>query len=257
MKTESDKQITLGSLFDGIGGFPFCAVLSGIMPVWAAEVDPACVAVTKRRFPAMKHLGDVSKINGAKIPPVDIITFGSPCQDLSVAGERRGLKHSANGDAETTRSGLFMDAIRIINEMREATNGSYPSYIVWEKSKELSTPAVAEIFKPCWRRSQRPIFQFLQADDGQKREWFEGVEFALHGDCLTLNIGESPSEESVSTLSKVLEAIVPLKYFLSATACGGILRRAKKRNKPLPPLLQKALEEQADFLTEIQRKLAE
>lgn len=124
--------MTLGSLFDGIGGFPLCAVLSGITPVWAAEVDPACVAVTKQRFPTMIHLGDVSKINGAKIPPVDIITFGSPCQDLSVAGERRGLKHSANGDEETTRSGLFIDAIRIITEMREATNGSYPTYIVWE-----------------------------------------------------------------------------------------------------------------------------
>ena len=132
MKTESDKRLTLGSLFDGIGGFPFCAALSGITPIWAAEVDPACVAVTKQRFPNMKHLGDVSKINGAEIPPVDIITFGSPCQDLSVAGERKGLKHVDNGSDETTRSGLFIDAIRIVYEMREATNGRYPTYIVWE-----------------------------------------------------------------------------------------------------------------------------
>ncbi len=132
MKTESDKWLTLGSLFDGIGGFPFCAVLSGITPIWAAEVDPACVAVTKQRFPNMVHLGDVSKINGAEIPPVNIITFGSPCQDLSVAGERKGLKHVDNGSDETTRSGLFIDAIRIVYEMRKATNGRYPAYIVWE-----------------------------------------------------------------------------------------------------------------------------
>lgn len=132
MKTESSKHLTLGSLFDGIGGFPFCAVLSGITPIWAAEIDPACVAVTKQRFPNMKHLGDVSKINGAEIPPVDIITFGSPCQDLSVAGERKGLKHVDNGSDETTRSGLFIDAVRIVYEMREATNGRYPTYIVWE-----------------------------------------------------------------------------------------------------------------------------
>lgn len=132
MKTESGKELTLGSLFDGIGGFPFCAVLSGITPIWAAEVDPACVAVTKLRFPNMKHLGDVSKINGADIPPVDIITFGSLCQDLSVAGERKGLKHIDNGSDETTRSGLFIDAIRIVYEMRGATNGRYPTYIVWE-----------------------------------------------------------------------------------------------------------------------------
>lgn len=110
MITESDKRLTLGSLFDGIGGFPFCATLSGITPIWAAEVDPACVAVTKQRFPNMKHLGDVSKINGSEITPVDIITFGSPCQDLSVAGERKGLKHVDNGSDETTRSGLFIDA---------------------------------------------------------------------------------------------------------------------------------------------------
>lgn len=128
----SNNQLTLGSLFDGIGGFPFCAILSGVTPVWAAEVDPACVAVTKQRFPNMVHLGDVSKINGAEITPVDIITFGSPCQDLSVAGVRKGLKHSDNGDMETTRSGLFIDAIRIIYEMREATNGVYPAFIVWE-----------------------------------------------------------------------------------------------------------------------------
>lgn len=132
MKTESSKHLTLGSLFDGIGGFPFCAVLSGIIPIWAAEIDPACVAVTKQRFPNMKHLGDVSKINGTEIPPVDIVTFGSPCQDLSVAGERKGLKHVDNGGDETTRSGLFIDAVRIVYEMREATNGRYPTYIVWE-----------------------------------------------------------------------------------------------------------------------------
>lgn len=124
--------LTLGSLFDGIGGFPLCAVLSGITPVWAAEVDAACVAVTKQRFPGMLHLGDISKIDGAKIQPVDIITFGSPCQDLSVAGKRAGIKHIGSGDEETTRSGLFLEAIRIIYEMRNATNGQYPTFIVWE-----------------------------------------------------------------------------------------------------------------------------
>lgn len=127
-----EKEITLGSLFDGIGGFPFCAELSGIKPIWAAEIEPACVAVTKRHFPHMVHFGDVCKISGAEIPPVDIITFGSPCQDLSVAGKRKGIKHTDNGDGETTRSGLFFEAIRIIYEMRSATNGKYPTFIVWE-----------------------------------------------------------------------------------------------------------------------------
>ena len=122
----------LGSLFDGSGGFPLAGSLCGITPVWAAEIEPYPIAVTRSRFSYMKHLGDISKVNGAEVEPVDIITFGSPCQDLSVAGKRAGLKHTENGDEETTRSGLFMEAVRIIKEMREATNGAYPRFALWE-----------------------------------------------------------------------------------------------------------------------------
>lgn len=122
----------LMSLFDGSGGFPLAASLCGIEPVYASEVEPYPIAVTKSRFPNMKHLGDVSRIKGAEIEPVDIITFGSPCQDMSVAGKRAGLKHTAVGDEETTRSGLFMEAIQIIKEMRVKTNGIYPRFAVWE-----------------------------------------------------------------------------------------------------------------------------
>ena len=122
----------LMSLFDGSGGFPLAASLCGIEPVYASEVEPYPIAVTKSRFPNMKHLGDVSRIKGAEIEPVDIITFGSPCQDMSVAGKHAGLKHTAVGDEETTRSGLFMEAIRIIKEMRVKTNGIYPRFAVWE-----------------------------------------------------------------------------------------------------------------------------
>lgn len=122
----------LGSLFDGSGGFPLAGSLCGIEPVWASEVEPYPIAVTKSRFPNMKHLGSVTDVHGGDIEPVDIITFGSPCQDLSVAGKRAGLKHEANGDDETTRSGLFMEAVRIIKEMRKATNGEYPTFAVWE-----------------------------------------------------------------------------------------------------------------------------
>lgn len=109
----------LGSLFDGSGGFPLAGALNGIEPVWASEVEPYPIAVTRSRFPRMKHLGDVSKINGAEIEPVDVITFGSPCQNMSVAGKRAGLKHENKGDDKTTRSGLFYEAVRIIREMRE------------------------------------------------------------------------------------------------------------------------------------------
>lgn len=114
----------LGSLFDGIGGFPLVAAWYGIEPVWSSEIEPDPISITKRHFPNMYHLGDITKINGAKVDPVDIITFGSPCQDLSVAGKRAGLAGE--------RSGLFGEAIRIIEEMRTATNGLYPSWAIWE-----------------------------------------------------------------------------------------------------------------------------
>ena len=126
------RELTLLSLFDESGGFPLAASMCGIRPVACAEVEPYPIAVTKSRFPNMKHLGSVTDINGGDIEPVDIITFGSPCQDLSVAGKRAGLKHEVKGDDETTRSGLFMEAVRIIKEMREATNGEYPTFAVWE-----------------------------------------------------------------------------------------------------------------------------
>lgn len=114
----------LGSLFDGIGGFPLAASRNGITPVWASEIEPDPIKVTKRHFPSMVHYGDVTQIHGGQIEPVDIITFGSPCQDLSVAGKRAGL------DGE--RSGLFGAAVRIISEMRLATGGQYPRWAVWE-----------------------------------------------------------------------------------------------------------------------------
>lgn len=120
------------SLFDGSGGFPLAASLCGIEPVYASEVEPYPIAVTRSRFPNMIHLGDVSKVRGGELEPVDVITFGSPCQDMSIAGKRAGIKHEENGDEETTRSGLFMEAIRIIKEMRESTGGMYPTFALWE-----------------------------------------------------------------------------------------------------------------------------
>ena len=118
------NKLTLGSLFDGSGGFPLGGLISGITPVWASEIEPFPIRVTTKRLPFLKHYGDVSQMDGGKIEPVDIITFGSPCQDMSIAGKRAGLDGS--------RSNLFYEAIRIVKEMRCKTNGRYPRYIVWE-----------------------------------------------------------------------------------------------------------------------------
>ena len=122
--TPDPQTLTLGSLFDGSGGFPLGGLLSGITPVWASEIEPFPIRVTTKRLPFMKHYGDVSRMDGGKIEPVDIITFGSPCQDMSIAGRREGLDGS--------RSSLFYEAVRIVKEMRCATDGRYPRYIVWE-----------------------------------------------------------------------------------------------------------------------------
>lgn len=118
------NELTLGSLFSGSGGFELAGILAGVKPVFNCEVEPFPIRVTTKRFPDVKHYGDVSALNGCDLEPVDIITFGSPCQDMSIAGKRAGLDGS--------RSNLFYEAIRIVREMREKTNGEKPRYIIWE-----------------------------------------------------------------------------------------------------------------------------
>ena len=124
-------MLTMGSLFDGIGGFPLAAVRSGITPLWASEIEAFPIEVTKHHFPDMVHVGDITKLDGAKLPPVDIICGGSPCQDLSVAGARAGLSGA--------RSGLFMEQIRIVKEMRtederrgRSAESIRPRWMCWE-----------------------------------------------------------------------------------------------------------------------------
>lgn len=134
-----NKNLTLGSLFDGSGGFPLGGLISGITPLWASEVEPFPIRVTTKRLPQITHYGDVSKLSGAEVPPVDIITFGSPCQDMSVAGKRSGL------DGE--RSSLFYQAVRIVKEMRCKTNGKYPRFVVWENVPGAFSSNKGEDFK--------------------------------------------------------------------------------------------------------------
>ena len=112
------------SLFDGSGCWQLAAELVGFEAKYASEIEKFPIEVTKKNFPNMIHLGDVTKVKGDEIEPCEVICAGSPCQDLSVAGKREGLKGE--------RSGLFMEVIRIIKEMRRATNGRYPKLAIWE-----------------------------------------------------------------------------------------------------------------------------
>lgn len=139
-------MMTLGSLFDGIGGFPLAGIHNGITPLWASEIESFPIKVTQARFPDMAHVGDITKLDGGKLPPVDVICGGSPCQDLSVAGQRRGLAGE--------RSSLFMDQVRIVKEMRnaDARRGipdhlSRPRYLVWENVPGAFSSANGEDFR--------------------------------------------------------------------------------------------------------------
>jgi DNA (cytosine-5)-methyltransferase 1 len=147
-------MITMGSLFDGIGGFPLAAIHNGVVPLWASEIEPFPIEVTKIRIPEMLHVGDITKLSGDKLPLVDIICGGSPCQDLSVAGQRAGLAGE--------RSGLFMEQIRITKEMREKdgkrgkTNDLVrPRFFVWENVPGAFSSADGEDFKAVLEETTR------------------------------------------------------------------------------------------------------
>ena len=145
------SKAKLGSLFDGIGGFPAVAQWYDIEPTWASEIEEPCIRITKQHFPNMTHLGDITQIHGDKIEPVDIISGGSPCTNLSCAGTQKGISlecpdcgtlvpaeqriktcPKCGGELEYVQSGLFIEQIRIIKEMREATQNQYPKYVIWE-----------------------------------------------------------------------------------------------------------------------------
>lgn len=162
MSRMNETQLTLGSLFDGSGGFPLGGLLSGITPVWASEIEPFPIRVTTKRLPQMKHYGDVSCVNGADLEPVDIITFGSPCQDMSIAGKRAGL--------DGAKSSLFYEAIRIIKEMREKTNGEKPRWIVWENVFGAFSSNKGEDFRAVLEaviRIKEPTAQVSAPEKGQ------------------------------------------------------------------------------------------
>lgn len=185
------SRLTMGSLFDGIGGFPLAAIRSGITPVWASEIEAFPIAVTKLRFPDMLHVGDITKLNGAELPPVDIICGGSPCQDLSVAGARAGLAGA--------RSGLFMEQMRIMREMRlaEKSRGREgvnirPRWMCWENvpgAFSSGTPkyedfriVLEEIVRICFPNERIPSpYPYAWPDAG---ELTAGGAFSLAWRCL-------------------------------------------------------------------------
>lgn len=174
------EQLTLGSLFDGIGGFPYAASFYGIRPLWASEIIPECISVTQKHFPEMEHVGDITKLYGGTLPPVDIITFGSPARTCPW---RRASAWAlpGNGAASFWRlSGLSEKCRR---QPMENTRNSRSGKMSPEPCQVL--PGVT--LRLCWKRSQRPKFQCLVLDGGQTPEWYEAEELTSLGACTTLN----------------------------------------------------------------------
>lgn len=162
-------MMKLGSLFSGSGGFELAGMLNGITPVWASEIEPYPIAVTCSRFPQMEHLGSVTEVHGDGVKPVDVITFGSPCQDLSVAGRQAGIH-------EGKRSSLFFEAIRIIREMRCATYGKYPRFAVFENVPGLFSSARGADFRAVLQAFVNLCDDTLSVPEPPKGKWLRAGE---------------------------------------------------------------------------------
>ena len=165
-----EMEVRLGSLFSGSGGFELAGVIAGIKPVWASEIEPFPLLVTKKRFPDMLHLGDIKKLDGARMPKVDIITGGSPCQDMSIAGKRAGLDGS--------RSNLFREQIRIVKEMRESDKTSgrtekeiRPRFMVWENVPGAFSSNKGEDFRCVLEKICRIADAELSIPRPSKEKW--------------------------------------------------------------------------------------
>ena len=220
--------MTLASLFDGIGVWQLAAARAGITPLWSSEIDYACCQITKRHFPNTIQLGDINLISDA--PKVDIITAGSPCQNLSIAGRREGL----HGE----KSSLFLfDDLSLISSSGKTSRASL-----------LQTADL--ILKPSLKKFCRSPFLYL--DTSAMQDWLTVDSVKSRGDCLTLNTGASPSVVKESSLSLILQHDAPPKYYLSQRACEGILCRAKNHNVILPQELLSALAETLSIKAKMQ-----
>lgn len=233
-------MLTLASLFDGVGGWQLAAIRSGVKPLWSSEIEPFAKKVTAAHFPETKQLGDINEINGGAVEPVDIICAGSPCQDLSIAGKRAGL--------EGKRSNLFYQAMRIVREMQVKTNGLFPKFFIWEN--------VTGAFSSNERRDFQAVLEEIGQTDipipGSGR-WaragmVRGQKCGIAWRTLDAQFWGVPQHrERIFLIAGFGNWGGLSKYYLSARACKGILRRAKEKGKALPAMPEKVLLRQAEM----------
>ncbi len=223
-----DTTLTLGSLFDGIGVFPLAGVRHGITPVWASEIERVPISITRRHFPGMIHLGDITQLHGGAIPPVDIITFGSPCQNLSQIGKREGLAGA--------KSSLFHHAIRIIREMRCATDDQYPTIAIWENVMGALSSGNRMDFLSVLSAFQGADVPMPPTGRWANAGWCEGAAPIWPGGSWTPSVGQGPTspDGSGSSWWRILEGGVLPKYCLSPAQCSHYLRLAARAGCPPP-----------------------
>ena len=259
----NNRQLTLGSLFDGSGGFPFAGILAGIKPVWSSEIEPFAIRVTTKRLPDMKHYGDVSALSGADLEPVDIMTWGSPCQGLSLAGKRKGLADK--------RSGLYVEAVRIVREMLEKTDREYPKFCVFENVPGLLSSNSGQDFIACMDMMQEIGFlpdinmldaQLMGVPQRRKRVYITwvNVDYILKkrtilSDSITLQLLTEILQINLGELLKASEKEHTKLDVTFQSHCGDGLRKRIKlfslQEGERLSMLQKNLGEiQAQFLKE-------
>ena len=240
------RPLTLGSLFDGIGGFPLAGKLAGMRPVWASEIEPFPIRVTEKRLPGMKHYGNIFSLRGAGLEPVDVVTFGSPCQDLSIAGKREGLGGG--------RSGLFFEAVRIIREMREATDGKYPRWAVWENVPGALSSHDGEDFRQVLESLIRIKDPGADVPLPAAGRWLPAGEIMGDGHSLAWRVLDAAQGWGVAQRRKRVFAVLDLdggragQVLFESEGVSGYTRRAAKRGKELPEVLKAALEQQASAM---------
>lgn len=202
------------SLFSGIEAATVAWQTLGWESVAYAEIEPFPKAVLKHHYPNVPDLGDMTKVNWKEYHhAADVVVGGSPCQAFSIAGLRKAL--------DDPRGQLMLEYLRACAEID-------PEWIVWE-----NVPGVLSAERGRAFQSLLEAVAELWPDGGR------------HGECWTLSSSVWPSGASVCSLSSTLETGgVPRRYFLSARACAGIIRRAERRGKALPRELREALETQ-------------
>ena len=209
---ERERGVRFGSLFSGIEAASAAWLPLGWSCAWVAEIDPFACAVLRHHYPDVPNLGDVNRIDPDAVEPVDLVVFGSPCQSFSVAGKRLGL--------DDPRGNMALVGLRVIGRIR-------PRWVVGRTSPEYCRATREGILEP------------------SSGYWANSGMGSPTG-FLTLSTPEFHSAAVASSLSDVLETgEVPRRYFLSPKACAGILRRAAKTGKELPPQLHQALTQAA------------